>query len=93
MSSPVPRYVRRHDVLTREVETAVLLLRPGGGDVLSLSGAGTAIWDLLRRPMTLDDLVHTLAERYHVAPEDIVHEVRSTVDSLVEQALLRQAAA
>jgi hypothetical protein len=93
VSSSAPRYVRTHDVLTREVETAILLLRPKGGDVLSLSGAGTAIWDLLRRPMTLDDLVHSLAERYHVAPEDIVNDVRDTVDSLLEQALLRRAAA
>lgn len=92
MTDETLRYVRSDAVLTREVETAVLLLRPEGGDVLSLSGAGTTIWELLRRPMTLDELVQQLVERYHVAPADIADDVRETVGSLLEQSLLRAAA-
>lgn len=92
MTNDPLRYVRSDAVLTREVETAVLLLRPGGGDVLSLSGAGTTIWELLRRPMSFDELVQQLAERFHVSPTEIADDVRSTVDSLLDQAMLRAAA-
>lgn len=93
MTNATPRYVRTDAVLTREVETAVLLLRPDGGEVLSLSGSGTAIWELLRRPMTMEELVQKLAERYHVAPDRIAEDVRGTVHSLLDRSLLRQAAA
>ena len=93
MIAPAPRFVRNEAVLTREVETAVLLLGPRGGDVLSLSGAGTAIWELLRSPKTLEELVEELAERYHVTSADIAEDVRGIVDALLDQALLRRSAA
>jgi homoserine kinase len=88
-----PRYVRSDAVLSREVEAALLLLAPGGDGVVSLSGAGPTIWRMLREPLTVADLVHALAERFAVPPEDIVDDVTRTVTSLQAAHVIRSAAA
>lgn len=78
-------FVRSEDVLTRSVEDSVLLLRPdGSGRVVSLSGSGPEIWRLLSQPLSVEELVARLAERFGVPTSSIDGDVRRTLTALVE---------
>ncbi|MGH8892186.1 MAG: PqqD family protein [Actinomycetes bacterium] len=85
-------FVRAEAVLTRDVETALLLRSPRSPGVVSLSGSGPHIWHLLRAPVTVDELVTRLAEQFHVPAETIADDVHRTVQALVEARVVRRAA-
>jgi hypothetical protein len=93
MHGGITRYVRCRNVLTREVDSALLVLMPGGRDVLALKGAGPAIWSHLGDPISLDDLVQALARTFQVDPGEISPSVHLTVRSLVAKAVVREEAA
>jgi hypothetical protein len=87
------RFVQQDSVLSREVESALLLLAPGADGVISLSGAGPTIWSLLREPRTVDDLVARLARRFDVEPRNIEADVHCTIDLLLAAHVIRADAA
>lgn len=91
--APEHLFVQRESVLTREVDAALLLLAPGSEGVISLSGAGPAIWSLLREPRSVEDLVKRLAARFGVEPRDIETDVHGTVESLLAARVIRAEAA
>jgi hypothetical protein len=93
MMIDAPRYVRSEFVLSREVEAGLLLLSPGGQDVISLSGAGPEIWTLLRDPHTVEELVASLAARFDVPPTGIEEDVRAALTSLQQADVVRSDAA
>lgn len=87
------RYVHSDAVLSREVESALLLLAPGRSGVVALSGSGPVIWSLLRTPTSFDDLVAQLAARFHLPVQDIADDVRRTLEELLAAHVLRRNAA
>jgi hypothetical protein len=86
-------FVRSDVVLTREVENALLLLAPHAGGVVSLSGSGPEIWRLLRSPLSCEELVRRLADRFEVSPHDISEDVHRTLEALLEARVIRRGAA
>lgn len=78
------RYVRAEDVVWRQNPGEVVLLARGD-DVVRLSGTGNALWDLLARPRSLDELVSRLAPAYSAVPEQVASEVRPVLDELVRR--------
>jgi hypothetical protein len=55
-------------LLWREGEFGVVVLAPGSSEPQTLTGTGRALWDVLARPVTVDDLVERLATRFGVDP-------------------------
>ena len=87
------RYVRSDAVLSRDVESALLLLAPGRSGVVALSGSGPVIWSLLRTPTSFDDLVAELVQRFSLPADDIADDVRRTLEELLAAHVLRRNAA
>jgi hypothetical protein len=57
---PTRRFARDPHTLSRRTLDAVVVLPPGRGDPVTVSGAGPALWALLRDPCTLDELATSL---------------------------------
>jgi hypothetical protein len=91
-SSP-EKFVRSESVLSRELADALLLLSPGRGDVVSLSGSGPEIWRMLGSPLTVETVVQQLAEKYGVDSTEIAADVRQTLEALVAARVIRRLAA
>ena len=91
--TPEPAFVRSDDVLTRELADALLLLSPGSGGVVSLTGAGPDIWAMLGSPLTVGTLVGRLADKYGVSPDDIAADVHRTLEDLAAAHVIRRLAA
>jgi hypothetical protein len=80
-TSPVTTsYQRAPDVLWRRTADRVLLAPPGEGEMVSLSGTGVALWELLAEPSDLDRLATRLAVAYradeHVVAMDVLPVLR-----------------
>lgn len=54
------RWCRRSEVLWRRSADRVLILTPTNDELLLLEGIGAAVWLLLERPATLDELAEIL---------------------------------
>jgi coenzyme PQQ synthesis protein D (PqqD) len=75
----------------RRLHHVVLLLAPSRRQVVTLGGAGPALWDLLAEPITIGDAVHRLACAYDVPAESIAPDVHRIVDELARLDVLTRA--
>lgn len=87
------RFVQAQCVLTRELESSVLVRARGADGVHSLTGAGTEIWKLLATPLTIKELLDELSVRFAIPARDIDDDVRRILDALVEANLVERGAA
>ena len=81
-------YGRSERVLWRRGYETVLLLQPGQREVVSLSGAGTALWELLATPTTVAEAADRLSSEYGVPADQVATDIRSVLDDLAEREIL-----
>lgn len=80
MTNREPVFRRGHRVLWRRSYDTVLVLPPGAVSPLSLSRAGSALWDLLYDWSTADELARELGvESAHGVDAALADMVRATV--------------
>ena len=77
------RYARSVTTLWRSVGSETLLTASSRHEVDSLSDSATAVWGLLARPCTLDEVVRRLSERYGTSRDTVERDVRALLDQLV----------
>ena len=87
MTSATTQYVRSDSVVSRVIagETLIVPVRRGTADLASLysfNEAGSAIWQALEKPKTVDQLVDLLADTFDVTPE----KAREDVDAFLSEA-------
>jgi len=83
-------YCRDERVLWRQGYDAVLLLPPGHSQVMSLVGGGTALWELLSEPHTVEAAAARLAAMYDTRAEDIAQDIRPVLDELARCGVVRR---
>jgi hypothetical protein len=69
--------------MTRHVGADVLVTTPTDDAVHELSGGASAVWEELRTPRTVVDLVDRLATAHGAEPDDIAAEVEGCLETLV----------
>lgn len=77
------RYQQSAEAMTRRVGDDVLVATPVDEQVHELSGGASAVWQELRTPRTMVNLVDRLATAHRVAPSDIAAQVEECLDALV----------
>ena len=58
--------VRNPEVCAAELDGEICLFEPTKAEYLNLNSTGSAIWNLLEKPMELDYLLEALQNRYEV---------------------------
>jgi hypothetical protein len=84
------RYVRSAEALSRRVGSDVLVLLPEDDEMHELSGGATAVWEELREPRTLEDLVGRLSSRHGEQAGAIAPQIEACLESLVGLRLVRE---
>ena len=77
--------VRRADVLWRHAADSVLVRRPGGDEVLKLTGSGVALWDALEGPVTFAELCGDLAADHGADAELVRTDIIPVIEDLHER--------
>lgn len=86
--SPARRLIRRPDVIWRSLPGFLVLVRLDG-DVIVAEGSAGAIWARLADEVTVEELVHGLAQEFAVEPDSIAPSVNAFVGDLAAKDLLR----
>jgi hypothetical protein len=86
--APETVVVRSAEPLTARVDDEVVMLDTRQGCYFGLDRTGSAIWDLLDAPRSVDDLCRALVERYEVPPETCRAEVVSFLTELADAGLV-----
>ena len=86
-------YKRKDTFILREIAGDHLIVARGPesinyGAVLVLNDSGTFLWNLLDKPVTVDDLVKALADKYSLDVELAHADVIKYIDKLVENKLV-----
>jgi len=81
-------YGRSERVLWRRGYETVLLLQPGQREVVSLSGAGIALWELLETPTTIAAAAERLSGEYGVPTDRVATDIQTVLDDLTDREIL-----
>ena len=73
------RYSRSPDVLWRATVDRVVLRPLHGDGLVSLTGSGTTLWELLATPIGFDDLVARMADHYGVGADEVRDSVATAI--------------
>lgn len=82
------RYRRSAEVLSRRMPDRVLLLATTDEEVVSLSGTGTVLWDLLAEPAATDELAVALASIYGADAAVVRRDIEPVLAELAERRLV-----
>lgn len=82
------RYSRGKRVLWRQAADRVLLLPATDGELVSLTGTGVALWELLTEPLELGDLSAVMATAFDVDPELIAADLLPILEDLTRRGLV-----
>jgi hypothetical protein len=80
-------YRRSAGVLSRRVGEEVIVAS-AEGDPYLLTGTGLAMWNLLRTPRTVSELVRELSVTYGAPPADVGSDVEPFLAELVSRGLV-----
>jgi hypothetical protein len=84
--------VDAENVLAEVIDDEVMILDMRLGNYYNLSGVAVAIWNALRQPRRLDDVVELVRRRYTQTPDDVAALVRRFVDELAAEQLVSRRA-
>lgn len=60
------------------------------GKYFSLNQTATAIWELLDKPLAMDELCDSLLEEYEVNREECFDDVRGYLEEMIKMGLVKE---
>lgn len=79
---------RGENVQWREFGSETILLDPVTGQYAQVNPSGVSIWSRIDGQCTVSEIAQQLAEEFGTAPEDIVMDVLSFIEALLEARLI-----
>lgn len=83
------RYIRNEGVVTGRVGEEMVMLDMEQGKYFGLNEVATAIWDLLKDPLTADELTVALTEEYEVDEGECRQAVEEWIGEMVRRGLVK----
>ena len=77
------KYIRNNKTISGRLSDELVMMDMEKGMYFSLNPVATRIWDLLEKPLTLDDLCGLLMEEYEVGEEQCRSEVGEVIAEMV----------
>lgn len=83
-------YRRNEAVLSRRTPDGLVLLPLPRRQVVTVTGAGSLLWDLLDEPRSVDQLGVLLATTFAATPESIARDITPVVEDLASRRVLQR---
>ncbi|MBI1883848.1 MAG: PqqD family protein [Chlamydiae bacterium] len=83
------RLVHRDDLFTTKIDDETVMLDEASGCYFGLNPVGTKIWELLEKPISLQDLLSQLTQCYTIGPEQCKQETGTFLNMLNAHHLLK----
>ena len=81
---------RNPKVCAAELDNEICLFEPVKAEYLNLNNTGSAIWNLLEEPSTLEFLLKELQSRYIVDPDTCRQETEAFISEALERGMLQE---
>lgn len=75
-------YQLKQDILSSQIGDEIVLLDVASGKYFKMDEIGSTIWEYLKKPMSIEDLVQTLMTEYEVEIERCTSDVSDFIDKL-----------
>lgn len=82
------QYCRNTKTISGRLNDELVMMDIQKGKYFSLNPVATRIWDLLEKPLTLDELCALLMEEYEVEEEQCRREVAEVIEEMVRLGLI-----
>jgi hypothetical protein len=91
------RFVRNHEVVSRQIEGELVIvpIRRGVGDLNSLytlNPVGSVLWDLMSKGCTLSEMVRRVCDEFEVSAAQARQDIEGFLDSMIEEKLIQSEA-
>jgi hypothetical protein len=84
------RFVRSNQVLWRRTTNGVVLLPSHETEPFTLSGSGSALWEVLAEPVALDEASQLLAELHGVDADVVANDIAPVLDELTRRSAVER---
>lgn len=74
--------------IVSDMDGEKVMLSIENGKYYNLGAIGGEIWELLKTPLTLEQLVEALVGRYEIEPETCEEHVKAFLDDLLQEGLI-----
>ena len=81
-------YQRNNDTISGRLQDELVMMDIQKGKYFSLNPVATRIWELLEKPLTLDDLCSLLMEEYEVGADQCRTEVQEYLDEMEQMGMV-----
>ncbi len=85
--------VRSKECVEAELDDELVMMSIELGEFYSLGNIAREIWQMLEKPVSVEQLVGNLSSRYQVDPETCKRDVVAFISELTEHNLVEKAAA
>lgn len=75
--------------IVSDMDGEKVMLSIENGKYYNLGEIGGEIWESIKDPISIYDLIHSLLQQYEVEEEECSNQVISFIDTLVEQGLVK----
>ncbi|NNK58697.1 MAG: PqqD family protein [Desulfofustis sp.] len=83
-------YMRRSGIIIKSLDDEVLLIDEVTDSIFNLNQMGTAVWNLLNEPRTIEEIVEVLQAAFpDVSTEIIAEDTNQLLNRLVDKGLLQ----
>lgn len=82
------KYIRKSKTISGRLHDELVMMDIDQGKYFSLNPVATRIWELLEKPLTVDDLCMILIDEYEVEMDKCILEVEGYLSEMVRLGLI-----
>lgn len=83
------KYIRNEGVERKDLNGASVLMNAEKEDFFGVNPVGTRIWQLLEKPVSCEEVVHSLQEEYEVSEEECESHTKEFMTDLLSRGLIQ----
>ena len=83
------RYERNKKTISGRLHDEIIMMDMEQGKYFSLNSTATAIWELLDKPLSAEELCDRLAEEYEVEKEKCIEDVNAILTEMKNLGLIK----
>ena len=79
---------RNTDILASDIDGEKVMMSIQQGEYYGLGKTGSFIWDHIEQPISINDLVDLITEKYEVSKEQCLNDIMPFLNDLAEKQLI-----
>jgi hypothetical protein len=86
--TPSTKFLANQELLASQIDDEIVMMNENQGSYYGLNPVAATIWELLKQPLTLQELVTNLLNTYEVSEAQCRQDVEEFLYQLLEQNLI-----